>query len=218
MLSIVLWIFIVDTLHHCVHRRYACTLWRPTNCTVWVSSCRVLSWANVHSPSWNPKFHCLVHTSLPVDSVPLYTLTPSLFKAHLLLSQDSSVGMVTPLGVWRPKNPSSIPSKGKRLFCLLGPPRPLNIVNRRLRPRGNAAGTWNWPPQPSAVSKNGGAIPPPPYIFMVWYLIKHKDSFTFLNFNMGVPSMPFAAKVVFSLEASRLTVCITFSFTLSSAC
>jgi hypothetical protein len=34
-------------------------------------------------------------------------------------------------------------------------------------------------------SRMRGAIPPLPlYVFMAWYLVKHRDSFTFISFNM----------------------------------
>jgi hypothetical protein len=63
----------------------------------------------------------------------------------------------------------------------LGPTQPIKWVPEAF-PGDKAAGAWSWPLTSTEHwgQRMGGAIPTlPQYAFMVWWLVKHRDNFTF---------------------------------------
>jgi hypothetical protein len=102
-------------------------------------------------------------------------------------SRDSSVGIATDYGLdgrgsiyGSDKRFLSTPQRRERLW---GPPAS-SLMGTGVsfsgvkRPRIEA----DYSPPSTAEAKNGRAIPPLPYAFMAWCLIKPRDSFTFTLF------------------------------------
>jgi hypothetical protein len=57
-----------------------------------------------------------------------------------------------------------------------------------------------------------GAIPPlPQYAFMAWYLVKHRDKFTFYHLRVGLPSDLYLSVFVFGILYAfpYLSTCFT---------
>jgi len=71
-------------------------------------------------------------------------------------------------------------SSPPRPAWIWGPPSPLSNGYLVFFPGGKAAGAWSWPLAffKYRSQRMRGAIPPPHYVFMAWYLVTHRDSFT----------------------------------------
>jgi len=93
------------------------------------------------------------------------------------VNQGSSVSEMTRLRTERPR----LESQFKRLYRLWGPPRLLYNGGG-----GIAAGPWSWP-LTSVHCRDKEWVEQcstPPYVFMAWFSIKHRDNFAVLPLRL----------------------------------
>jgi hypothetical protein len=108
---------------------------------------------------------------------------------HITKEPDSSVGIATGYGLDDRGSRVLFPA-GAGNFSLLcvqtgsGAQPPSYLVGASVSfPNGKAAVAWSWPL--TEVEMRGAIFthtPPPPYVFMAWGLVKHRDNFAFTPF------------------------------------